>query len=250
MDWLLFREPVNAWTHFSWLLLALPATAVLWRLSRGDRGKQVCLLIFGAGLAVCYGGSTLYHGVRLDHQAIDVFESLDHVGIYLLIAGTYTPASFTLLRGPWKWGSLGLVWTLAAAGISLRLLVGHMAPPLSTGLYLLMGWGIVLGYFELARNLGHRALFPAVLGGIFYSAGAVLNLLAWPILCFTAHEFMHLCVMAGSLAHYWFMVHAVAPFDRFAEMRGPTESAGIDTGAPDSVPDAPGGGTLAGIQKM
>ncbi len=213
---LIFREPVSAWTHFAWLVLSVPGTAVLLRLTRGDRVKQATLGIFGMALALCYGASALYHGVRLGHRAIEIFETLDQIGIYFLIAGSYTPASFILLRGPWKWGSLALVWALAAAGITLRVVYGGLPPPLATGLYLLLGWGIILAYFKMARSIGHRALFPVVLGGIFYSTGAVLNVLGGSVLCFTAHEFMHLCVMAGSLAHYWFMVYAIVPFNRLA----------------------------------
>jgi hemolysin III len=214
MDFLIFREPVNAWTHCSWLLLSLPGTWLLWRLSRGDRAKQLSLLIFGFSLAVCYGGSTLYHGVQLDYQYIRIFQTLDYIGIYLLIAGSYTPASFTLLRGRWKWGSLALVWLLASGGIIIRAVSFPLPDTVSTGLYLVLGWGSVFFYFEMARTLSHRALFPVVLGGVLYSLGAILNLLRWPILCFTAHEFMHLCVMGGSLSHYWFMLNSVVPFER------------------------------------
>jgi hemolysin III len=230
MNFLLFREPLSAWTHFSWLLLSLPGTVLLWRLGRGDRAKQLCLLVYGLGLAACFAGSTLYHGVRLSEAGIASCQRLDQVGIYLLIAGSYTPASFVLLRGLWKWGSLALAWALAAAGIAMHLLTDRVPAQLATGLYLLLGWGIVLAYFELARRLSHRALVPAVLGGVFYSAGAVLNLLGWPVLCFTAHEFMHFLVMAGSLSHYWFMARAVAPFDRRA-------AANLAPAVPDAEAD-------------
>src|SRR5205085_7674312 len=126
--------PVNAWTHGAWMLLSIPATLVLWRQSRGDHPKQWSLLAYGLGLFCCFAGSTFYHGVRLPPRYVDMFETLDHVGIFLLIAGTYTPAAFTLLRGWWKWGSLTAAWLLAAVGIGLRLCASDLNPFLSTGL--------------------------------------------------------------------------------------------------------------------
>jgi hemolysin III len=223
-----FREPVSAWTHCLWMLLALPGTLFLWRLGRGDRPKQISLLLFGLSLVACYGGSTLYHSVRLPQADIDLCERLDHVGIYILIAGSYTPVAFTMLQGRWKWGSLSLVWLLAAGGIGLRCAFWDIPAWLYTGLYLVMGWGAVLCYFELARAVSHRALFPLVLGGVFYSVGALLNLAQWPILwpdVVGAHELFHLFVMAGSLTHFGFMVQWVVPFERAGGGRSVAEAA-------------------------
>src|SRR5262249_61273153 len=107
MDWLSFREPVNAWTHGIWLLLALPGTLLLWRQARGDFVKQLGFLIFGLCAALCYAGSTLFHGVRLPEEQVEFFAKLDYIGIYLLIAGTITPVALVVLRGRWRWGTLG-----------------------------------------------------------------------------------------------------------------------------------------------
>lgn len=212
-----FREPVSAWTHGAGVLLGLPGTLLLWRLARGDRPKQLALLVFGLSLVFCYAGSTLYHGVRLSPAKIALCETVDQIGIYLLIAGTYTPLAFTLLRGRWKWGSLTLIWLLAVLGIGLRCVVWDSPRWLYTGLYLAMGWGVVACYFELARVLSHRAMFPAVLGGVFYSLGAVVNLVRWPVLLphlVGPHEVLHVFVLAGTLTHFGFMVRRVVPFER------------------------------------
>jgi hemolysin III len=219
-----FREPVSAWTHCAWMLLALPGTLFLWRLSRGDRLKQISLSIFGISLVCCYGASTLYHSVRLPQADIALCETLDQIGIYILIAGSYTPVAFTMLQGRWKWGSLALIWLLAAVGIVLRSVCWEIPPWLYTGLYLAMGWGAVFCYFELARAISHRALVPLVLGGVFYSIGALVNLLKWPVLwpyVIGAHELFHMLVMAGSLTHFGFMVQWVVPFERAAWIEPP-----------------------------
>ena len=106
---------------------------------------------------------------------------------------------------------------------------------MATGLYLGMGWGVVACYAELARVVSHRALRPLVVGGLFYSVGAVLNLLRWPVLwpgLFGAHELFHLFVLAGSLAHYRFILRVVVPFERrpgaILERTGPGRLLQVD----------------------
>ena len=210
-----FREPFSAWSHGIWLLASLPATVVLWRSCGGGRARRISFLIFGLSLAACALGSTLYHGVRLDVGWLDFFERMDHVGIHLLIAGSYTPLAWNLLRGPWRWGTLTAVWTATVLGCGLLLANVRLPAPLRTCEYLAMGWGALLCYFEMARVISHRAMRPLVVGGVLYSVGAVLNLFQTPVLwpgVFGSHEMFHLWVMAGSLSHFWFMLTAVVPF--------------------------------------
>jgi hemolysin III len=215
MSFLSFREPVNAWTHGIWLVVSLPVTLLLWRLCRGNRLKQVGLLVFGMSLAFCYAASMLYHGVCLPSGQLDWFARLDFIGVYLLIAGTFTPVALVVLRGRWRVGILGAAWTLAAVGIGLRLAGVEMSRAVSTGLYLAMGWILFAGCSKMARILPFRAVCPAVLGGLLYTVGAVLNHLRWPVLwpdVFSAHELWHLFAMAGTASHCWLMLQVVVPF--------------------------------------
>jgi hemolysin III len=214
MGWLAVREPVSTWTHALWLLLSLPGTWVLWRLCRGDRVKQLGMLVFGLSLALCYAGSSLYHAVPA--ELADEFNVLDHIGIYVLIAGTVTPIGLVVLRGWWRTGLLCTIWLMALTGIVLRLAT-ELPLALRTSFYLAMGWVGCVTYFELARHLSHRGVRLIWLGGLLYSAGAVINLVGWPELwppAFEAHELFHLFVMAGSLCHYYFMLTVVVPFGR------------------------------------
>ena len=216
MEFLDFREPVSAWTHCAWMILAVPATALLVWKAQGSRSRQIGLLIFGLSLIVCYAGSTLFHGVH-DPVHIRIFHRLDHVGIYLLIAGSYTPVSLSVLRGRWRGFMFSIVWGFAIIGISMRLLSDHIPGIVSTSLYLIMGWLAVLCYFEMVRLLSHRAMFLVVLGGVLYSIGALINLADAPILIpgvFGAHELFHVFVMAGTLAHFCFMLQFVVPYTR------------------------------------
>jgi hemolysin III len=188
---------------------------LLWRLSRGERLKQIGFLVFGLSLTACYAGSTLYHGARLPEAQLDDLERLDFIGVYLLIAGTLTPVALVVLRGRWRWGMLSLVWLVAAVGIGLRVAAVPLSRFVSTGIYLGMGWLVLLCYFELGQILSHRALFLVALGGVLYSVGAVLNHVHWPTLwpgVFSAHELFHLFVMAGTGCHLLFMFKVVVPF--------------------------------------
>jgi hemolysin III len=217
MTWLSLREPVSAWTHGAWAIGALPACVLLWRVCRGNRVKQISLSLFGGSLFLCFGSSMLYHGVRLPAGDIELCRIIDHIGIYVLIGGTVTPAAVVLLQGRWRGVTLIVAWGMSALGIAL-LLVWPTAPPwVYTLLYMGIGWGVCLGYFEMARVLPPGGMRPVWLGGLLYTVGALLNLVGWPQLVpgvFSTHELWHVFVMAGSFCHFWFMVRFVAPFER------------------------------------
>ncbi len=217
MDWLIFREPISAWTHGIWMIFALAGCLLLWRVGRGDPVKQAALLLYGVCLVLCLGGSALYHGVRLPAEQIRMCRTIDHIGIFLLIGGTVTPVALVILTGGWRTFTLALAWGGAAIGIAL--LTSWTTAPLwlYTSIYLVMGWGVCLGYFEIARVLSRPAMRPVWLGGWFYTIGALLNLMGWPRLVpgvFGTHELFHLFVMAGSLCHFYFMVRRLAPYPR------------------------------------
>jgi hemolysin III len=217
MNFLDFREPVSAWSHCAGVVLALAGTILLWRRSSGEPIKRLMLVVYGLTLAFCYSASTLYHGMRLPAAGIAALDRLDRVGVYALIAGSYTPLAWCLLRGHWRRWTLATVWTVAVAA-TIMIAAGRQWPLVrATWLYLGMGWGAVFVYFEVAQAVSHRALVPIVLGGLSYTVGAVLNVLHWPVLfpgIFGAHELFHFFVLAGSLAHYRFILKVVVPFAR------------------------------------
>lgn len=213
----LFREPISTWTHLIWALMAGPATMLLlWR-CRHDWAKQISVLIFGLTLICCFGGSACYHGARLPDHELLYFVTLDYIGIYLLIAGSCTPIVFNMLEGRWRWGLLAAIWSLAILGIGSRLIFTEVPKALTTGLYLGMGWGLLVSYPLLARVKSHRDLILLPMGGLFYSVGASFDLAHWPVVwpgVFGSHELMHIFVMVGSLLHYWFIYEFVPPFER------------------------------------
>ncbi len=220
MDLLNPREPINTWSHGLWLMIGLVGIVMLWRRSQGDRARQISLMIYGLSLIFCSACSTLYHGVHLPREQLKPFDTMDHIGIFMLIAGTYTPIAWTFLQGHWRRSVLGLVWFWAAFGIALRITRETQPAWIATGFYLGMGWGALFCYFEVARRLSHRIMVPIVAGGVLYSVGAIVNLLHAPVLwpgVFQSHELFHVLVVAASLCHFYFMFTVVGPSELDAQ---------------------------------
>ncbi len=143
---------------------------------------------------------------------------LDHIGIYLLIAGTVTPIGLIVLHGSPRVLLVGGIWAMAATGIGVRL---YCETPLSvrTSFYLIMGWIGCLGYFQLVRRLSHAKVAPMWLGGLFYSVGAAINLwvhfpLDFTLRFFGPHAVFHVFVIAGAACHYYFMIAVLIPYRR------------------------------------
>lgn len=236
------REPINAMSHGAGMLMAVPVTWLLWnhcksrnpcaasrvcgtasrcaptgrrcQVARHHQLKTLSVLVFGTTLTFCYAASALFHGVPYQGAALNPFQRLDHIGIYLLIAGTYTPIVWSMLRGRWLWGTLGIVWAIALIS-AVQIWYGGVFPVwIATPIYLAMGWGSLFCYRELARTYSHRTLLPLPMGGVFYSVGAAINLAKWPILLpgiLGSHELFHLFVIAGSASHVLFMTQVVIP---------------------------------------
>jgi hypothetical protein len=133
---------------------------------------------------------------------------LDHGAIFLFIAGSYTPFALGALTGPWGWTLLGLVWALAAVGVTLKALDRMRHPVLSTGFYLVMGWLSVFALSSLVRNAGPGALALILGGGVVYTLGVVFYL--WTRLRFH-HAIWHLFVLAGSTLHFFAVLKYVVP---------------------------------------
>jgi hemolysin III len=248
-----FREPINAWSHGAGMMLALPVTWVLLRRCAGPRNgnerwqpgestrfrriKALCLLIFGVSLIQCYGMSALFHGAKLSGERLMRLQRLDHIGIYILIAGTYTPVAWALMRNSWRWGTVTTVWIIALV-CGVQVWCGAPMPIwLSTLTYLAMGWGALFCYFELARTHSHRTLMSLPLGGIFYSIGAFINLARWPAPypgLLGAHELFHFFVITGSACHVHFMMAVVIPAQGPAPLLHPGSPAS-DSLAPESA---------------
>ena len=193
-------EIANALTHGLGLVLSLTGLITLVALSvfYGDVWQIVGCTVFGVALVTLYLASTLYHTIR-NVRAKRVLRIVDHICIYLLIAGTYTPFTLVNLRGPWGWSLFGVVWTIALVGIFCKLRFGHGGEWLSMAAYIAMGWVCIVGVKPILATLPTAAIFWLVAGGISYTAGTIFY--ARDHIRFF-HAVWHLFVLAGSVFHF------------------------------------------------
>lgn len=194
------EEIANALTHGVGLTASLIGLPLLvWVASiRGDGRQVVACTVFAASLVILYAASTLYHALPVS-RAKQIWRVIDHVAIYILIAGSYTPFALGVLRGGWGWSLFGVVWGLAIVGVFHKTVLGFRLPRLSTLMYLGMGWVAIVAIGPLTRALPIGGLILLLAGGLFYTAGVVLYVrdhLPY------RHTVWHLFVLAGSGCHY------------------------------------------------
>ena len=193
-------ERFNSITHLVGAVLALAGVVALVVMAsrQGDAWKIVSFSLYGLTLFLLYGFSTLYHSLR--GRAKTIFRRFDHLAIYLLIAGTYTPFMLVSLRGAWGWSLFGVIWGLAIVGMALEFLPRRGARILPLVIYFLMGWLVLIALAPLWQALPSRGLAWLVAGGLFYTVGVIFYSLDEKLR--HAHGLWHLFVLAGSISHY------------------------------------------------
>ena len=193
-------ERFNAWTHLVGAVMSVVGATVLIVMASlvGDPWKIVSAAVFGASLILLYSASTLYHSLR--GRAKNILRKLDHLSIYLLIAGTYTPFCLVTLRGPWGWSLFGVVWALAVAGMLQEIKPRSEARIMSLVIYAIMGWVVVVAIKPLLAHIETAGFVWLVTGGLLYTIGIVFY--AFDSRFRHWHGIWHLFVIGGSLAHY------------------------------------------------
>ena len=196
------EEIANSISHGAGLIAALVGTPflVMHAVRHGDAGSIAGSCIFAASMVLLYLASTLYHSLPAG-KAKRMFRIIEHSAIFLLIAGTYTPFTLGVLRGGWGWTLLGLVWGLALAGVILKIFDRMSHPIISTGLYLLMGWLIVIAADPMLVRVPLSGLLWLVAGGVAYTAGVAFFVTDARLRY--GHFIWHLFVMAGTACHYF-----------------------------------------------
>jgi hemolysin III len=195
------EEIANSVSHGVGAALAIAGLTVLVAFAslHGTVWDIVGVSIFGATMILMYAASTIYHAIQL-MRAKRVLRILDHSGIFLAIAGTYTPFALSNLRGPWGWSLLAVVWTLAVLGIVFKALAVGRLHVLSVALYVAMGWLVVVAARPLIAHVAPGGIALLVAGGIAYTGG--IGFYAARRLPY-GHMLWHLCVLAGSTLHYF-----------------------------------------------
>ncbi len=211
---LTIREPGSAITHFIAWLMALMAAAALVVKAQGGL-HMTAMLIYAGSMILLYGASTAYHSVTVSDKLLKIYRKIDHMMIFVLIAGSYTPVCLIVLGGKMGYTLLALVWAVAIVGMLIKAFWITCPKWFSSIIYIAMGWLCLLVFGTLWDTLPHAAFGWLLAGGIIYTIGGIIYALKMPIFNsihknFGSHEIFHLFVMAGSICHFIFMFLYVA----------------------------------------
>jgi hemolysin III len=203
-------EFANTLTHAVGVALALAGLAALVSIAihLGSPRRVVCYSIYGVSLLLLYTASTLYHAIHLPHLK-RLLQTLDHMAIYLLIAGTYTPFALLSLRGIWGWSIFGLIWALAAMGVVFKIFFMGRMPKTSVVIYMAMGWMALIAVRQLFATLPVRGLVLVFSGGMLYTIGVLF--FAFDYKHRYNHAIWHVFVLAGSVCHFFAVLVSTLP---------------------------------------
>lgn len=211
------REPGSALTHFIAMLLAAFAAAPLLTKAALYAGREsiIALSIFCVSMILLYGASATYHSLNLSGRPLRIFRKIDHMMIFILIAGSYTPICLTVLGGKLGYTLLAVIWGLALFGMILKACWITCPKWFSSVLYISMGWVCVLAFTQIVNSLSPAAFGWLLAGGIIYTVGGIIYALKVPLFDakhknFGSHEIFHLFVMAGSACHFILMYVYIA----------------------------------------
>jgi len=203
------EEIANSLTHGVGVVASIVGLAVLcsYAALHGETIHVVAAAIFGAALILCYTSSTLYHAIPLA-GAKPWLRAIDHAAIFVLIAGTYTPFMLVSLGGPWGWGMLAAIWSLAVVGIVLRLVLRGRRHGFVVSLYVAMGWAALIALQPLIETVAPNGLLLLLAGGLAYTGGVLFY--RWQRLPYH-HAIWHGFVLLGSTAHFFAVLLYVLP---------------------------------------
>lgn len=211
------REPGSALTHFIGMMLAVfAAIPLLVKAGVTSGGRSfAAMAIFMGSMILLYAASTTYHSVNLVGKSLRIFQKIDHMMIFVLIAGSYTPVCLIVLGGQLGYTLLAVVWGIALVGIVIKACWITCPKWFSSIIYIAMGWVCLFVFGRLFATLPTAAFLWLLAGGIIYTIGGVIYALKLPIFNskhkdFGSHEVFHLFVMGGSVCHFIFMYLYVA----------------------------------------
>lgn len=211
------REPGSAITHFIAMMLTVFAAApLLVKSALSDTANMLpAMTIFILSMVLLYGASATYHSLNIGGRALRIFRKVDHMMIFVLIAGSYTPVCLIVLGGRMGYTLFAVVWGIAIVGMLLKACWVTCPKWFSSIIYIAMGWVCVFVFGPLWNTLPHNAFLWLLAGGIIYTIGGVIYALKLPLFnsrhtFFGSHEIFHLFVMGGSLCHFIFMYYYVA----------------------------------------
>lgn len=211
------RPLLRGYSHALAALLAVLGTMDLLHRTSGDPPKQLTMLIYGASAVLLFTVSALYHAGPWSPRQRVRLRQLDRAAIFVVMAGSCTPALFNLLTGWWRLGLLAASWGLAALGVVAVAPAHHLPRQLVAVLYVALGWAALVALPQLEVHLGASRLLLPIVAGALYTAGAFVYAFRWPPLwprVFGYHELFHLAVVVASALVFTFMLQDVVPFAR------------------------------------
>ena len=213
------KDPVSGFSHLLGAIASIVGLVflIIWAAKYGEGAWDVVsFTIFGVSMFLLYVCSANYHLFNVGEKATRVLRKLDHIMIYILIAGTYTPICLGPLRGGWGWSIFGVVWGIALLGVFLTIFYLKAPRWITTGLYLAMGWLVVIATYPMIVTFSQAgmlySLWWLLAGGLLYTMGAIIYALKWPPLknkYFGFHEIFHIFILLGSFCLYWFIIRYV-----------------------------------------
>ncbi len=203
------KDPGSAATHFIGMLMAIFAAIPLLIKAAHEPGSiyMVSMAIYAASLILLYAASTIYHTFNLSEKKNTILKKIDHMMIFVLIAGSYTPICLLELGGKTGWALFFLVWGIALTGICIKAFWVYCPKWVSSVLYISMGWICVLVFGQILDALPKAGFGWLLAGGIIYTVGGIIYALKLPIFnarhkYFGSHEIFHIFVMLGSACHF------------------------------------------------
>ncbi|HHV83921.1 MAG TPA: hemolysin III family protein [Tepidanaerobacter syntrophicus] len=208
------REPVNTWTHFITFLAGIAGLVYLIIFSYGDLAKLATMGIYGASVVILYGASTAYHWANTTPEKQLILRKFDHISIFILIAGTYTPVLYYGLEGTWRWAMLAAIWGLSLVGIIIKIFFLGIQRWVSTMFYIILGWMAIVPMSRLIQAYPKEAMLLLFLGGLSYTIGGIIY--ATKIFNFIPnkfgfHEVFHIFISIGSLLHFVMIAKFILP---------------------------------------
>lgn len=209
------REPFNSLSHWVGSIGSIIGLFfLLWYTNYENWIAVLSFWIFGLSLFLLYTSSAVYHMINASEKVLILFQKVDHMMIYVLIAGTYTPLCLLVLDQPTGWYVFFAVWVVAALGIIKKIFWIHAPRWISTAFYLAMGWAGIFLFPSIYQNLAFGAIIWIAAGGLLYTIGAIIYGIQKPNPLpdvFGFHEIWHLFVLGASFCHYWTVYYYITP---------------------------------------
>lgn len=210
------REPFNTYSHLiGAIVAAIWTVALMLNASDSSIWHRVSFLIYGVTVFAMFGSSAIYHSINVSFKREEFFRLIDHIMIYLVIAGSYTPMCVIVLEGEWRLWMLIGIWLFALFGILKKIFWLNAPRWFSTLLYLLMGWIAVIIFPQIWESLPHGFAYWIAIGGLCYTIGAIIYVIEKPDPkpeSFGFHEIWHIFVMGGAFSHFWAIFYYLPHF--------------------------------------